>query len=249
MYNEAILSLKGFFVQNMTRLKSIGLCLLFLFLIINAVVLLFALPHSSSSQKIDAQTPLTVASGTGSTSPQEATPAVTPLKMVDLPSAVNSGACMVWENFGSGAQRFSMAKALLLTGPLKNKSWTLESAIVPTWDLKVTVNDRLAVILGEVAMPAPDRHTGRSLTWVFEDEAKAIAMAQTLKSKGALSSVSKTVQENTSQRLILLPQGPVEVAYTRSLMTRMANSELSAVTCPPEAVALLEGKQVASSAH
>lgn len=229
---KSFLIAKGFTVQISHRVKYIGLCVLFFGLALNAIGLIF---YSASAAK--SKTTEVALNQNAISAP--VTAVAPPLQIMDLPSAANTGACMAWEHFGHGAQGFSMAKALLLTGPLKNKSWALEATSSTDWEAKASVTDKLGDILGQMKLPAPDRRSGQSLVWVVSSETEARALVNQLKDKGANASAQKVANTSLSQRLALLPQGPVEVAYTRSLIERMPDSELSAVACPEAAKPLL----------
>lgn len=208
------------------------LCALFLLMAINAVALILFL---SSARQSPAEQPAALASPATPTGEQPApahAPARPTLAFANLPSAAATGACLAWDGFARGQMGFEQAKVLLLSGPLRNKSWALQSGAGPRWRLSARSTPALAAALGQARFPAPDAKAGSQLIWTFQTEEEAIQAQRELSESGAQASVSPLPVAPPERRIAILPQGPNEIAYARSLIERMPGSGLSAVACP-----------------
>lgn len=223
-------------------LRRTLVCVAFLALMVNAVALLVILFDA----KNEAGSEGALASSEPATTPQIAPAPSAPrnptLAFARLPSAASSGACLAWDGFARGQMGFDQAKTLLLSGPLRNKSWALQSATGPRWRLSARSTPQLAKALGETGFDAPDAKSGSQLIWAFHTEDEAREAMKELSDRGAVVSVTELPEAPAERRIAILPQGPHELAYARSLIERMPGSGLSAVACPE-----LAGPVLASS--
>lgn len=219
-----------------TPVRNTLLLVVFLGLLVNAVALILYLSSArSASATPDADLTRNDSAPAAVTDP----PRASSLSFTPLPSGAVSGACLAWDGFARGQMGFDQAKVLLLSGPLRNKSWTLQSGSGPRWQLTAPSTEGLAIVLGQARFPAPEAKRSSRLIWTFQTQTEAREAFEELSARGVNATVSELPPSPPERRVAILPQGPNEIAYARSLIERMPGSGLSAIACPEVAAPLL----------
>jgi hypothetical protein len=200
------------------------------------------------------QSPIPFDSETGAHSPVAKTnpgeaeafqPAAAALTMIPIPAVSLTGACISIEGFKSDIQAQS-AKALLASGPLRDKSWVVSTpfpaqyiAGIDTDGLASTrkISHTLAAKgIEPLSMNAKFIVLAKSDSEMAALELAYVSLMGLDGFKPRTTMVSAAGERKT---IVTLPQTKVEVQFASTLANRLPGVLLAPVACPPPASALL----------
>ena len=205
-----------------------------------------ALPHFIASRieapqpKIDSSRP----------APIQAAPEA--LEMEDAPSISESGACIAIENFRSQVQA-SSAKALLSSGPLREKSWVVSTPVSAQHSAGVvaaSASEARAIAKTFSQKGLPPLSIGPAFVVFAKADSPESAVAL-VEASGAASGfkITSRLSAPASERksIVTLPQTKAEIQFARSLSARLPGATISAAPCPDAAEPFLDARAAVAS--
>lgn len=178
--------------------------------------------------------------------------APTPLDMEEPDSISESGACIAIENFRSQIQA-SAAKALLSSGPLREKSWIVSTPVSAQYSAGVVASsatEARAIAKTFSQKGLPPLSVGPAFVVFAKSDAAESAVA-IVEASGAASNfkiiarLSAPAGERKS--IVTLPQTKAEIQFARSLSARLPGASISAAPCPEAAEPFLDARAAVAS--
>lgn len=164
------------------------------------------------------------------------------LTMLPVASISSTGACYSIENFKSDIQNQS-AKALLASGPLREKSWAVSTPFAAQYAAGIETENapsarRIAQALSARGVEPLSMSAKFVVLAKSDSEAAALELANASIAGLAGYSAKARLVANAGERrsLVFLAQTRSEIQFASSLTARLPGTSLSAVPCPQAAM-------------
>lgn len=180
------------------------------------------------------------------TSSQAATHALT---MIPIPAVSLTGACLSIDGFKSDIQAQS-AKALLASGPLREKSWVVSTPFPAQYMAGIDTDGlsstrKIAQTLSTKGIEPLSMNAKFIVLAKSDSEAAALELANVsvMGLDGLTPRATMISPAGERKTIVTLPQTKVEVQFASTLSNRLPGVSLSPVACPPPAAELLYSKK------
>lgn len=185
----------------------------------------------------------------GSAEPATHQPATHALTMIPIPAVSLTGACLSIDGFKSDIQAQS-AKALLASGPLREKSWVVSTPFPAQYIAGIDTDGlsstrKIAQTLSTKGIEPLSMNAKFIVLAKSDSESAALELANVsvMGLDGLKPRATMVTAAGERKAIVTLPQTKVEVQFASTLANRLPGVSLSPVACPPPAAELLYSRK------